>query len=195
MFKKVALLFVIIIVVTSLVLLTNPIERLREMRDNQRVADLNNLKTAIENYISNNAREIANNKNSFCDICKANTVYSYREVSLNSDRNTTERKGLYVNSTGWLPLDLSKNAKIGTTHLKLLPLDPSEQAVLIRQKLPLLDIFGKVDSNLVYTFTAKGDKYKLTAEMESKKGLEKAKNDSGTDDDRLEIGSDLTLKP
>lgn len=196
MFKKVALLLaIIIIIVVSLVLLTDPIERLREARDNQRAADLNNLRLAVENYISNNAREIAANKNSFCEICKDNTVYSYHEVNLDSGGKTTERSGLYVNSTGWLPLDLAKNAKIGTTSLKLLPIDSSEQAFLIKQKLSFLDLFGKTDTSLVYTFTARGDKYKLTAKMESKKGLAKAKNDGGTVPDRLEIGSDLTLKP
>ncbi len=192
MLKKISIgLIVFLIFGAAVFFVFDPLERLREARDNTRINDLTNLKNAIDVYISNNAKDIAARSNLLCATCNnPNLVYSYRKINLNSVA-TTEKQSTYVNGTGWVPLDLALNARLGQTPLHLLPLDPLETGYNIRTKLP----FFSKQEDFVYTFTAKGDKYKLTAKMESKKGLEKAANDGGDLPDRIEMGTDLTLKP
>ena len=92
--------------------------------------------------------------------------------------------------------DVSANVKLGETPLLLLPVDPLEKGYRVRQNFPLISMFFSSPEDFVYTFTAgKEGKYKLTAKMESNVGLEKAKDDGGNLDERLEVGSDLKLKP
>lgn len=193
MLKKVLIVLILLIILgVTLFFVFNPLEKMREARDTSRIDDLTALKKAIDKYIANNAKNIAANSNLLCDSCSdLNLIYSFRKINLGSS-TTTEKQSLYVNGTGWVPLDLSLNSRIGQTPLQLLPLDPLEKGYNIRTRLP----FFSKSEDFVYTFTAGGsNKYKLTAKMESKKGLEKAKNDDGSIDDRIEIGTDLTLKP
>ncbi len=199
MLKKLLLFtFAILVILTIGIVVFNPIERMRESRDTTRVNDLTSIKKAIDIYINNNAKDIAANPGLLCSNCSVGKeVFSYRSIKLivsvsDTGLTTVEKHSLYVNATGWLPLDLARNARLGQTPLKVLPLDPLEKGYSIRTKLP----FFSKEENFVYTYTAGIDnKYKLTAKLESKKGLEKAKNDGGTLDDRIEVGTDLTLKP
>lgn len=175
--------------------LLNPAELLREMRDREREKDLETLRAAIETYINNNSAEILVDSN-FCPSCEEGKVYSYSTEPVTPNVSTTARKSIVVNSTGWVPLDFSLNAKLGATPLKILPLDPLEKITLGFSKLPLLNSLAPKREGFIYTFSAtKTGKYKLTAKMESKRGIEKAKNDGGHLNDRLEIGNDLDLKP
>ncbi len=193
MFKKLLLfLLIAVVVLLGAFFLINPIEKMRESRDAVRIADLTKLKFAVDTYISNNAREIAAKGGPLCSKCEAGSeFFSYRKISV-LGVDSIEKQAIYVNATAWLPLDLSLNSRINQTPLKTLPLDPLEKGYAIRTKLP----FFNAEEDFVYSYTAGiGDKYKLTAKMESKKGLENAKTDNGTIPDRIEMGTDLTLKP
>jgi hypothetical protein len=203
MLKKLLLItFALLVILAIGFVVFNPLERMRESRDTQRINDLTSLKKAIDTYISNNAKDIAANPALLCSSCSSGKeVFSYRKIKVSatfpsvsdtSYTTTVEKQKLYVNATGWVPLDLARNARLGQTPLKILPLDPLEKGYSIRTKLP----FFSNEEDFVYTFTAGIDnKYKLTAKLESKKGLEKAKSDGGTLENRIEVGTDITLRP
>lgn len=196
MLQKFLLPVIVILIATGVILLLNPAERLREVRDNQRVEDLTNIKNALETYISNNAKEIAESASTFCINCQTNVVYSYSSLDLTGSFQNSVKQSSYVNGSGWIPLDLSKNAKIGATPLKILPVDPLAQSNFSLKQLPLVGSLIAKQAGFNYSFSAgKNAKYKLTAKMESKKNLEAAASDGGTQSDRLELGTDLNLKP
>lgn len=194
MVKKVLLgVFLLLIIATIAIVALNPIEKAKEDRDQQRVADLTKLKKALDFYISKNAKS----GSPLCNKCALGTdVFSYRKIEV----ETVVAKGVesqFVNATGWIPVDFSLNAGLGKTPLNLLPIDPLEASYPTRQKLPLINSqFPPEKEAFVYTYTAGLEgKYKLTARMESKKGKDQAANDGGTLTDRLEIGNNLKLKP
>lgn len=194
--KILGLVTVFTAVVLALVFLLNPSEGFKARRDQQRVNDLATLKKAIDFYLTENAKAETTVSSLLCEECSlSQDVYSYRSIKVGNS-TTIERKHRYVNSTGWVPIDFSKNMKIGQTPIKDLPLDPLEDSLQIRKKFPFLSNFYPNTENFAYTFTpGKDGKYKLTALMESKNGLEKAATDGGTLEDRFEIGSDLQLAP
>ena len=176
--------------------LLNPAERSKQTRDQQRVTDLQELKKALDFFLTKNAKISSDTEKLLCTDCDlTKDVFSYRSIEIDS-LTTKERHGRFVNGTGWIPIDFSANMKLGETPLKLLPVDPLEKGYNIRKTFPVVNLFFSNNEGFVYTFTpGKSGKYKLTAKMESKTGLEKAKDDGGTLDDRLEIGSDLSLRP
>ena len=193
MLKKLLLITLALLVILAIgFVVFNPLERMRESRDTERINDLTSLKKAIDTYISNNAKDIAATSGLLCSSCSSGKeVFSYRLVKINGTK-TVEKQKLFVNATGWVPLDLARNSRLGQTPLKILPLDPLEKGYTIRTKLP----FFSKDEDFVYTFTAGIDnKYKLTAKLVSKKGLEKAESDGGSLENRIEVGTDLTLRP
>ena len=191
---------VILIVVLVLILFSgllvlvvyNPMEKNREKRDEQRTVDLGNLKKAIDFYITKNAKV----NSPLCQGCNlGKDVFVYREIKL-AKGNVKVVEQRFVNSHGWVPVDLSINAPLFQTPLKILPVDPLEETLPVRQKVPLLNgFFPKEKEDFVYTYTpGENGKYKLTAKMESRKGLEKASSDGGSIVDRYEIG-ELSLVP
>lgn len=193
MLSKTALIVTIaLVLLVGVFLIFNPLERLRETRDALRVKDLTSLKSAVDTYINNNAKEIAASSALLCSGCSAgNQAFSYRKITL-GNISTIEKKLNFVNGTGWIPLDLAKNAKLGQTPLQILPTDPLEKGFQVRTKLPIFT----TSEDFVYVYTAGIDnKYKISAKMESQKGLDKASHDGGSASDRLEVGTDLSLLP
>ncbi len=193
MLKKLLLTLVPLVLLSIVALvLYNPIERAREARDDQRLADLRLLKTSLDYYISQNAN-IGANLCAGCQLGKDVFVYHRALLPAGNLRITQSR---FVNGQGWVPVDFSLNAPLFSTPLALLPVDPLEKTRSVRQSLPILNGFYPKDKeNFVYTFTPGANgKYKLTAKMESKKGLQKAANDGGDLADRYEVG-DLSLVP
>lgn len=185
-----------LILSSVLVFLLDPAEIARESRDRQRVEDLKQLQKALDFHLTKNAKLASDKEKILCSDCSLEEdVFSYREISI----DTTKTKAVasaYVNGQGWLPVDLSLNVKLGETPLETLPIDPLEKGYNIRQKFPLINNFYSSPEDFVYTFTpGKNGKYKLTAKMESLRGLQQASEDKGSLDDRLEVGSDLSLKP
>ena len=185
-----------ILVVALFIFLINPRELSKQARDERRVADLEKLQRALDFYLTKNAKVVADKSKILCPDCSSGQdVFSYRSIVV-AGITTKERARQYVNSTGWVPVDFSANVKLGETPLLLLPVDPLEKGYRVRQNFPLISMFFSSPEDFVYTFTAgKEGKYKLTAKMESNVGLEKAKDDGGNLDERLEVGSDLKLKP
>ncbi len=190
--KVLAGIAVVIVVILTFIFLYNPLEKNRQHRDQRRVADLRQLKKAIDFYITKNAKALP----PLCQNCAIGSdVFAFREIKLTNATVKVINKR-FVNSHGWVPLDLSINAKLFGTPLNLLPIDPLEETFPIRQKLPIINgFFPSEKEDFVYTFTpGENGKYKLTAKMESETGLEEAKSDGGSLADRYEIG-ELSLVP
>ena len=185
-----------LVFVAAFIFLLNPSERSKQGRDQQRITDLENLKKALDYYLTKNAKVGPDNEKILCSDCNlAGDVFSYRSIDLGGVK-TKERHGRYVNGTGWIPIDFSANMRLGETPISILPVDPAEKGYSIRTTFPIVGLFYNRTEDFVYTFRpAKNGKYKLTAKMESETGLEKAKDDGGTLEDRFEVGSDLKLKP
>lgn len=187
---------VFVLVILIVIFLLKPSETSKKTRDEQRIADLEKIKKALDFYLSKNAKAGQNLETLLCTNCGTNfAVYSYREISV-ADTKTIAKKGQFVNGNGWVPVDFSQNMKIKETPLQLLPIDPFDESSEIWQKFPFLKSFYAERDSFGYTFTpGKDGKYKLTAKMESSQGLEKAANDKGSIKDSFEVGSDLNLKP
>lgn len=171
--KLIIAVFALLVLFTAFNYFYNPAEKLREDRDKQRETDLTTLKKALDFYITKNAK----NGSPLCDSCNLRkSIYSFSEIEVNSF--VTQAIPLrWVNGTGWIPVDFSLNAGLGETPLVVLPVDP----------------FNKDD--YIYTYTpGENGKYKITAKMESKRGLAKASSDGGSLVDRYEVG-ELVLKP
>ncbi len=194
--KLLSVLVICFVAVVISVFLLNPSDRAKQTRDQQRITDLEQLKKALDYFLTKNAKTSSDTEKILCTDCDlARDVFSYRKLEL-AGIETKERHGRYVNGTGWIPIDFSANMRIGETPLSLLPIDPLEKGYSIRKTFPIVSLFSTNNEDYIYTFRpAKNGKYKLTAKLESKTGLEKAKDDGGTLDDRFEIGSDLDLKP
>ncbi len=190
--KVLIVLTLLIVVILGIFFLLNPLEKAREQRDKQRVSDLKELKKAIDFYITKNAKSLS----PLCQGCNLNKdVFAYRSLKL-SEGNLIVVNQRYVNSHGWIPVDLSLSVDLFHTPLKLLPVDPLEETYPVRQKLPFINsFFPKEKEEFVYTYTpGENGSYKLTAKMESKTGLEEASSDGGRLVDRYEIG-ELRLVP
>lgn len=190
--KVLVVLAILIMIVLGVFLIFNPLEKNREKRDQRRVSDLSELKKALDFYITKNAKSLS----PLCQSCTVGSdVFVYREIKL-SKGNVKVIAQRYVNSHGWVPVDLSINAGLFHTPLKILPIDPLEETFSVRQKLPVIkDLFPKEEEDFVYTYTpGENGKYKLTAKMESKRGLEDASSDGGSIVDRYELG-ELGLAP
>src|SRR3989304_8603081 len=160
-----AIVFVSVIVVLFLL---NPSEKAKQARDQQRINDLQNLRKALDYFLTKNAKTSADTEKLLCTDCDlAKDVFSYRAIELNGIK-TKERHGRFVNGTGWIPIDFSANMKLGETPLKLLPVDPLEKGRSVRKTFPIISLFFTNNEDFVYTFTpSKNGKYKLTAKMES----------------------------
>lgn len=167
--------FVILILISIFLYLYNPYERARLARDQQRIEDLQSLKQALDSYLKNNYKA----EPEMCDGCAlGKSVFAAGPINLDTSFTLKIATSSAVNITGWLPLDFSLNAKIGETPIKVLPLDPLG-----------IDPY-------VYTYTpGKNGSYKLSAALESGQNDGLEREDGGTNEDRYEIGADLTLLP
>ena len=86
------------------VFLLNPVERLREVRDRQRMADLGELKKAVALYIASAAKPDLDSRGDCSE--------TYASIS-----GTTA-----IDGSGWLPVNF--NEIPGGSTLKILPIDP-----------------------------------------------------------------------
>jgi len=192
--KFLAVLVFLFVATSFFVFFYKPFEKAKEARDKQRINDLKSIKKAIDFYITKNASVGA----PLCEGCAlGKDVFAYRNINIKlASASVKVKNSRFVNGTGWIPIDFSLNAPLYQTPLELLPVDPLEATFPVRQRLPLVkSFFPEEKEDFVYTFTPGFEgKYKLTAKMESKKGLEKAGSDGGTVVDRYEIG-ELSLAP
>ena len=173
--KAIIGLVVVLAVSAAGLFLYNPSEKARLSRDQQRIQDLQSLTKAIDKYLINNQKE----KIEICDGCSLEkTVFSSSEISFEGSFVVKSSVSSVVNITGWIPIDFSLNAKIGETPIVKLPLDP----VNIEP--------------YVFTYSpGKSGSYKLSAALESTQNDNLEANDGGKDENRYEVGTNLSLPP
>ena len=170
--------FLIGVFSTILFFAFNSLDIIKRTRDSKRINDLQVLNSAIKVLINQNPDVFLGNENiiylslpdtnSNCSsyLSKLPPLYfpfSYRCVNSNDFRK--------INGQGWLPLDFS-NLLLGISSL---PIDPLNS------------------SDYFYAYIKKGNKYKLTAKMESENFALMMINDGGIEPLLYEIGSDLRI--
>jgi len=181
------------ILATSVIIITNPAELMKQARDSRRISDLTALSTAISFYtnsvsppnmdgVGNSTCKDGSNKKVYVSVPSNQTPPSNLPPGW-SYGQTSETNLKKVNGTGWIPINFT--SVIGGPPISALPIDP-------------VNSFSK---NLFYSYTCSSNgNFELTARFESKKYNLNGSNpqtvlDGGTDRTIYEVGSDLTLDP
>lgn len=177
-FEILIVIFLIGVLSAILFFAFNSLDVIKRARDSKRINDLQALNSAIQILINQNPYVFLGEENiiylslpdtnSNCStyLSKLPPLYSpfsYRCVNSNDFRK--------INGQGWLPLNFS-NLLLGISSL---PIDPLN------------------NSDYFYAYTKKGNKYKLTARMESENFALMMVNDGGIEPLLYEIGSDLKI--
>jgi prepilin-type N-terminal cleavage/methylation domain-containing protein len=177
-FEILIVIFLIGILSAILFFAFNSLDVIKRARDSKRINDLQALNSAIQILINQNPDVFLGEENiiylslpdtsSNCSsyLSKLPPLYSpfsYRCVNSNDFRK--------INGQGWLPLNFS-NLLLGISSL---PIDPLN------------------NSDYFYAYTKKGNKYKITARMESENFALMMVNDGGIEPLLYEIGSDLKI--
>lgn len=167
---------IIAILATTVILVLNPVNIMAEARDSQRVADLGQLKTALELYLA------TVNPASLGDSAKC-YVHVATGVAPNCGGRhsgaTTGSADRSVNGDGWLPVKLE--AASAGSPLSALPVDPTN------------------DATHFYSYATDGSStFELNAEMESERYAnggddDKENTDGGSLADVYELGNDPGL--
>lgn len=176
-FTVLELLIGLALIIVALVILLyyfDPDEFLKSKRDEKRMADLKDLKEALDRYVDSGTGTVS--------LGPANVVFgSNPGVVKDKDNQIVEvrfntKNALLTNSLGWLPVnfDLVQDKNFSND----LPRDPRN-----------------ID-NFIYTYSTDVDgKFKLTAAFESKKYQPQMSQDCGENPDRYELGTNCTLQP
>jgi len=177
---------ILAVLASTVVLVFNPVEYLRQSRDTRRIGDLDAISKAIDLYTVN--------KPAITELGTASVVYlslpdtsftcgSYALPPLPSPwqyRCATSANLQKVDGTGWLPVNFS--SIFSGAPLATLPIDPVNDNVNAQY----------------YMFIASGRKYELSSIMESIRYMsggyaDKTSTDNGDDPARYEMGSNLLL--
>lgn len=163
----------IAVLATSVVLILNPPEMIKQARDAQRINDLNNLVTAINLYVSDAENpQLTNPGGHNCN----NATYIFGQVggatapsnyNFGSTRNTFVCYGdgsKAINGGGWIPINFSSMGN--ASPLTILPADPLQYII---------------GSDYVYRYACDNSAktYELDACLESKKYESKMDTDGG----------------
>ncbi|MFA5053458.1 MAG: prepilin-type N-terminal cleavage/methylation domain-containing protein [Parcubacteria group bacterium] len=166
----------------TVVLVLNPGEILAEGRDAKRIGELNSLAEGItfqfnsvvggykgeKNKVYISLSDSSSTCNSLTSLLPNLSVgWSYHCVSAENLKKT--------DGTGWLPISL--NALPGGSPFNELPTDPKNLAA----------------GNLFFAYVYGDAGYVLTSLLESESHRKDAEKDGGSDPNRYEIGSDLSL--
>ncbi len=184
-FTLIELLIVIGVLATlsvAVVVALNPAELLRQARDSNRLAELASLSRAISIVATEQSGaslgdptkiylSLPDDSSSACatytDLLPPSPGHSYRCVTTASLRKT--------DGNGWIPINFQSFSS--GPLLSALPVDPVNSAV----------------SGYYYAYVG-GSKYAVVALLESEKYLKQsAIKDGGTDDGRVEFGTDISL--
>ena len=107
-----AFLAFLVVLSVLVVWVVKPAKLLEKNRDQVRVEELEILEKAINLYITNNGSTVR-----MCEVCKKNEkIFAHQPVSLTESVVVLSSRS--VNSTGWIPVDLSLNAGIRKTPVK-----------------------------------------------------------------------------
>ena len=156
----------------------NSLDVIKKARDSRRINDLQVLNSAIQILLNQNPDVFLGNENliylslpdnnSNCSFYLSKLPPLYLSFSYRCVTSDNLRK---INGQGWLPFNFS-NLLLGISSL---PIDPLNNA----------DYF--------YSYITKGNKYKLTAKMESENFSLAMLDDGGIEPLLYEVGSDLKI--
>lgn len=168
---------IIAVLLTALILASDPRERLKEVRDSRRLQDIATLNKAIgimqAQAGSSNLGSTSTTYLSLPDASSTCGSWVLGEGSFTCAPTSTLTS---ITGNGWVPLNFANIS--GGTPLSILPLDP----------------VNTTSSGLYYTLVV-GDHgtWKVGAGMESMKYIAAASTDGGLDPLRAELGSSLAL--
>ena len=187
-FTLVELLVVIVVVAVLalvVILVLNPSELLRRARDSNRISDMASLRTSLALYLANvSSPNLASSTNGYgrCYITAATTSCAFGFSTFPATNSTSSATSTAVNSTGWLPVDMTQIAS--GAPLASLPIDPVNNSTCF---------YG-------YVATSTNLTYKLIAScMESVKyggvgsGYNVLATDGGSFPNVYELGTNLSL--
>ena len=204
---------IIAILAVTVILVINPANLLKEGRDSQRIADLNQMNRAMSLYIAN----VGDIPSSLC--ASAPTVGSCyvgwpagllnnqggngfgtsarcgQRYSASQNNTTVTSTSRAIDGTGWIPLDLGA-ISVGVP-ITSWPMDPRQ---VISVNAGQTSVF--VDTSQYYSFACYNGAWEFTANMESARfsstttatlGDDVESTDNGTTPLLLEVGTNVAL--
>lgn len=117
---------ILAILATVVVLVLNPAEILAQARDSQRISDLGSVKSSIALYLSTATNaSVTSSPNGFTSVSTTAAVICgfVSSTTCTVIPNTGSTVRVNVNSTGWVPVDLTQTS--GGSPVSSLPLDPT----------------------------------------------------------------------
>ncbi len=106
---------ILAVLASVVVLVLNPAQLMAQARDSQRISDLSSIKIAVALYIATTTSTPTIGTGPTCTAASCNVSGPFGSETIST--STT------VDSTGWVPTDLTKTA--GGSPLPSLPLDPT----------------------------------------------------------------------
>lgn len=155
---------IIAVLAAVVVLIINPIELTRRSRDAARLTDLANLQQAI-----NVAVQEATGSGTAGILCIGTTAPCSGKSNDNGGGAATRKS----DGTGWVKVNLG----VQSVKVPTLPVDSINDATY----------------NYAYQTNAAGDSWEIDAALESDQQKSKMQNDGGNDDNKYEVGSNLTI--
>jgi len=186
---------ILAILTTTVVLVLNPAELLRQARDSRRISDLQAMNHAISLYLTDQAvaSTFVWNTTSTCTVSvTGNTVSSTSPIASTTGASGLVASGCWVNTTqandgtGWIPVQFT--AVTGGAPISKLPLDPVNASSTA------------CGTACYYSYKASSTVgiYEIDAAMESIKYSSGGSNDveskdGGNNSSEYEVGSSLVL--
>jgi prepilin-type N-terminal cleavage/methylation domain-containing protein len=170
---------IIAVLLTALILASDPRERLKEVRDSRRLQDIATLNKAIGIMQAQaGSSNLGSTSTTYLSLPDASSTCGTWIVGAGSLSFTCAPTSSVtkIDGTGWIPVNFATIS--GGSPLGILPIDP----------------VNNTSSGLCYTFTAgEHGTWKITAGMESLKYIAASATDGGLDPLRAELGSKLNI--
>lgn len=168
---------IIAVVLTVLTLVSDPRERLKEVRDNRRLRDLVTLNKALGIVQAQaGSTSLGSTSTTYLSLADASSTCANLGISQGSYACVTTSTLTNINGTGWVPVNFTTVS--GGAPLSVLPVDP----------------VNSTSSGFYYTvMVGSNGTWKVSAGMESSKYIARSAVDGGIDPLRVEQGSDVSL--
>lgn len=169
---------ILAILATTVFLVLNPVEYLRQARDSQRMNDLDSLRSSLNLYVVNSTSSTPLASCAYNSAPRSTATFTPDATNgpFNSTSATTATTSVAVDGTGWVNVNLTSVP--GGSPLPRLPVDPSNTA-----------------NTLYYAYAcdAGGTKFKVATKLESTKYATYATTDGGRYSTFYEVGTDLSF--
>ncbi len=175
---------ILAILVTTVALILNPAELLKQGRDASRLSDLSAVNSAVALYLADAASPGIGGADG--TACSSLTEWCTSGTTGRADATCTTATSTAVNGTGWVKVDF-ESISSGSPLAKL-PADPSNGS----------ENCGTGNEACFYSYACNGTYYEIDAAMESARyanggGSDVETNDGGDDENLYEIGNDPGL--